>query len=165
VSDLGTGLAVSTSGLGSVRLEPAAAFQGCQFFFLVLLFELVVLLLQELSELCELLLLLLLHDVVLDAKLNDRAVCEREGVDVVVALHEGGSGKQGCRRLWQDDNVRLAVVVNGGLILRFNSINTVKTYNFKMRVFLFRKSFWNTYLTVSKMFNFYNALEYLYQMP
>ena len=58
------------------------------------------LLLQELSELGELLLLLLLHDVVLDAELNDRAVCEREGVDVVIALHEGGCGEQGCRRLW-----------------------------------------------------------------
>ena len=100
MSDLGTGLAVGASGLGSVRLKPAATFQGSQFFFLILLFELVVLLLQELSELGELLLLLLLHDVVLDAELNDRAVCEREGVDVVIALHEGGCGEQGCRRLW-----------------------------------------------------------------
>ncbi len=90
------------------------------------------LLLQELSELCELLLLLLLHDVVLDAELNDRAVGEGEGVDVVVALHEGGSGEQGCRRLWQDDDVCLAAIVNGCLVLWFDSINTTQNMVYKL---------------------------------
>ena len=77
-------------------MKPAAAFQRCQVF----LFLFKMLLLDQLCQLSKLLLLLLLvHDVVLNPQLNDGPIGQGQGVNVVVAFDEGGGGEQGRRRL------------------------------------------------------------------